>query len=224
MGTADTSWFLRVACRVASGDVLYRDVFYGAGPIAPYVASLFARVSGGEMIALRVLQLLLFAAIAALVLALLRRAGLDAGMDSRWRIPVFCALVVYGFEPAFSIYNILSTAFLLACMGAVLEWQRGGQARWIWLAGILAGLEVGAKQNVAVLAAIALGVPLLARCKWRALARASAGFTAAVAAVLAGVWISGGWAGFLEYGFTAKGKLLAIAFPLSTTVAQFITA
>ena len=171
------------------------------------------------MIAIRVLQLLLFAGIAVLVLALLRRAG----VDSRWRIPVFCALVVYGFEPAFSIYNILSTAFLLACMGAVLEWQRGGQARWIWLAGILAGLEFGAKQNVAVLAAVALGVPLLARFEWRALARAAAGFTAAVAAVSAGVWFSGGWAKFVEYGFTAKGKFLATAFPLSTTVAQFIT-
>jgi hypothetical protein len=91
------------------------------------------------------------------------------------------------------------------------------------LAGILAGLEVGAKQNVAVLAAVALGVPLLARFEWRALARAATGFTAAVAAVSAGVWFSGGWAKFVEYGFTAKGKLLAISFPLSTTVAQFIT-
>ena len=135
---------------------------------------------------------------------------------------MFCALVVYGFEPAFSIYNMLSTAFL-GCMGAVLEWQRGGQSRWLWLAGIFAGLEVGAKQNVAVLAAVALGVPLLARCEWRALARAAAGFTAAVAAVAAGVWISGGWAEFVEYGFTAKGKFLATALPLSTTVAQFIT-
>ena len=139
------------------------------------------------MIAIRVLQLLLFAAIASLTLALLRRAR----VNSRWQITLFCALVVYGFEPAFSIYNILSTAFLLACMGAVLEWQRGGQARWIWLAGIFAGLEIGAKQNVAVLAAVALGVPLLARFEWRALARASAGFTAAVAAVAAGL-VSGG--------------------------------
>ena len=218
MGTADTSWFLRVACRMASGEVLYRDVFYGAGPIAPYLASLAARVSGGEMIAIRVLQLLLFAASPVLVLALLRRAG----VDSRWRIPVFCALVVYGFEPAFSIYNILSTALLLACMGAVLEWQRSGQARWIWLAGILAGLELGAKQNVAVLAAVALGVPLLMRYEWRALARAATGFTAAAAAVSAGVWFSGGWAKFVEYGFTAKGKFLATALPLSSTVARFI--
>ena len=90
------------------------------------------------------------------------------------------------------------------------------------MAGIFAGLEIGAKQNVAVLAAVALGVPLLARCEWRALARAAAGFTAAAAAVSAGVWISGGWAKFVEYGFTAKGKFLATGLPLSATVAQFL--
>lgn len=217
MGTADASWFLRVACRMASGEVLYRDVYYGAGPIAPYLASFAARMSGGEMIAIRVLQLLLFAGIAILVLAMLHRAG----VASRWRIPVFCALVAYGFEPAFSIYNVLSTVLLLGCMGAALEWQRGGEGRWLWLAGVLAGLEFGAKQNVAVLGVVALGLPLLARREWRALARVAAGFTATVAVVAAGVWISGGWAQFLEYGFTAKGKFLAVGFPLSATVARF---
>lgn len=217
VGTGDASWFLRVACRMASGEVLYRDVFYGAGPIAPYLAWLAARISGGEMIAIRVLQLLLFAGITILVLAMLHRAG----VASRWRIPVFCALVAYGFEPAFSIYNVLSTLLLLACMGAALEWQRGGQARWLWVAGVLAGLEFGTKQNVAVLAAVALGVPLLARREWRALARVAAGFTTTVAALAAGVWISGGWAQFLDYGFTAKGKFLATGLPLSATVARF---
>ena len=217
MGTADVSWFLRVACRLAAGEVLYRDVFYGAGPIAPYLASLAARISGGEMLSIRVLQLLLFAAISILVLAILRRAK----VDSRWQMPVFCALVAYGFQPAFSIYNLLSTVLLLACMGATLEWERGGQTRWLWLAGIFAGLEIGAKQNVAVLAAIALGLPLLARREWRALARLAAGFTAAAATMAAGVWLSGAWAQFVDYGFTNKGKFLATGLPLSVTVAQF---
>ena len=55
--------------------------------------------------------------------------------------------------------------------------------------------------------------------RWRVLA---AGFTAAAAAVAAGVWISGGWTKFVEYGFTAKGKFLATGLPLSATVAQFL--
>ncbi len=219
MGTADASWFLRVACRMASGEVLYRDVFYGAGPIAPHLASLAARISGGEMIAIRALQLLLFAAIAILVSATLHRAGLA----SRWRIPVFCALVAYGFEPAFSIYNLLSTVLLLSVLRAALEWQWGGQTRWLWVAGVLAGLEFGAKQNVAVLAAVALGVPLLVRGEWRGLVRVTAGFTAAAAALAAAVWIEGGWTQFLEYGFMAKGNFLASGLPLSATVTRFLS-
>lgn len=219
VGIGDVSWFLRVACRLASGEVLYRDVFYGAGPIAPYLASLAARISGGEMIAMRALQLLLFAGITVLVLAILHRAG----VAPRWQIPVFCALVVYGFEPAFSIYNLFSTVLLLACMATALEWERCGQIRWLWLAGILAGLEIGAKQNVAVLAAIALGLPLLARREWRALLRVAAGFTAASALMAAGVWISGGWTQFVNYGFTNKGKFLATGFPLSASLAVFLS-
>ena len=218
MGTADTSWFLRVACRLAAGEVLYRDVFYGAGPIAPYLASLAARLSGGEMIAMRALQLLLFAGITILVLAILRRAKVDV----RWQAPAFCALVAYAFQPAFSIYNLLSTVLLLACMGAALEWERTAQARWLWLAGSFAGLEIGAKQNVAVLAAVALGLPLLARRAWPALVRLAAGFTAAAAVVGAGVWIWGYWPRFVDYGFTNKGKFLATGLPLSATVTMFL--
>jgi hypothetical protein len=171
------------------------------------------------MIAIRALQLLLFAAIAILVLATLHQAGLA----SRWRIPIFCALVAYGFEPAFSIYNLLSTVLLLAVLRAALEWQWSGQTRWLWLAGVLAGLEFGAKQNVAVLAAVALGVPLLLRGEWRGLVRVTAGFTAAAAVVAAAVWTEGGWTQFLEYGFMAKGNLLAVGLPLSATVARFLS-
>ncbi|MEO8369344.1 MAG: glycosyltransferase 87 family protein [Candidatus Solibacter sp.] len=218
MGTGDSSWFLQVSCRLAAGEVLYRDVFFGAGPIGPYLASLFERMSGGEMLGLRLLQLLLFGGIAAVVWNTLRRGG----VNSRWQAPVFCALVVYGLEPAFSIYNVLSTLLLLCVMRAALEWHWGGVMRWLWLAGVLAGLEVGAKQNVAVLAALALGVPLLARAEWRGLARAAAGFAGAAGTVSAAVWLSGGWDKFLEYGFTAKGRYLAVGFPPSATVARFL--
>lgn len=218
MGTADASWFLRVACRLAAGEVLYRDVFYGAGPIAPYLASLAARLSGGEMIALRALQLLLFAGITILALRIMRRAKVDA----RWQAPAFCGLAAYAFQPAFSIYNLLATVLLLACMGAALEWERCGQSRWLWLAGIFAGLEIGAKQNVAVLAAVALGLPLLARRAWPELARLAGAFTAAAAALAASVWLAGGWPQFVDYGFTNKGKFLATALPLSATVVHFL--
>ena len=52
--------------------------------------------------------------------------------------------------------------------------------------------------------------------------RLAAGFTAAAAAVAAGVWLSGGWAQFVDYGFTNKGKFLATGLPLSATVAHFL--
>src|SRR5687768_11608301 len=34
INAADESWFLQVAYRLATGDVLYRDVFYGATPLS----------------------------------------------------------------------------------------------------------------------------------------------------------------------------------------------
>ena len=38
---ADESWFLQVIHRVTNGDVLYRDVFFGATPLSVYIAWVF---------------------------------------------------------------------------------------------------------------------------------------------------------------------------------------
>lgn len=73
--TADTTWFLQVLHRVRSGQALYRDVFFGAGPLPVWLARLAVAVGGESVRTLRVLSALVHAGTVAPLLLLVADAA-----------------------------------------------------------------------------------------------------------------------------------------------------
>ena len=81
------------------------------------------------------------------------------------------------------------------------------------MAGILAGLCFATKQNVGLFALFALFVTwaLQGKFDWRRAALSVGGFGAAASMVLMPVLLSGGFGGFIRYGFTGKTVYLQTA-------------
>ena len=73
----DEAWFLQVVRRVRDGERLYEDVFFGAGPLAVWLASLAVRWSRPQITFIRALIIGYGFAIWFAGIALLRVAGLD---------------------------------------------------------------------------------------------------------------------------------------------------
>ena len=58
----DERWFLQVVHRISTGDVLYRDVFFGSTPLSVYITSYVTRFTGIEAIAVKAVTNLAFTA------------------------------------------------------------------------------------------------------------------------------------------------------------------
>jgi len=221
----DETWFLQVASRVAAGEVLYRDVFYGATPLAVFLAVPLVALSGAELAVVKGLVALT----ATLTLLVVRRIlnGLDLGQHSAL---ITAALVV--FAPAWMIgtgalYVPLAYLFLALTLMWSLEGDRAegtSRARWssrpVLLSGVAAGLcfaahpVVGALALLALLGASALAVTTPGSRLGQLVRRPAvqlAAFLLSAGVVLAPVVISGGAAKFVEYGFIAKQLYLQVA-------------
>ena len=211
----DELWFLRVCQRVAEGDRLYGDVFYGTLPLGVWLGAGGVALAGAEVVVVK-----------ALVAASVTGSGLAAGsvmrsLGARPRSALVVATLVVVVPGALSlpVYQPLATAFALAALAAILCWDGpDGPLRPLVAAGVFVGLSVAAKHWTGGLAALALVVAIVARVGLRAPLRAArAVVTAAAAAVLVEVVVlipvilSGSWPKFVEYAFTAKGTYLDVA-------------
>jgi hypothetical protein len=167
VGFADDSWSLLVFHRVGSGEVLYRDVFFGATPLSVWIGAGATKLLGTEVVVLKGLVALCSAA-AALLSA--RIAGqLDVGRPGR--VVVAAASIAYLDLPSPNLYTPLAYLLLLVSMSAVLAWRRrweresppGDEVGLLIIAGAAAGLCAATKQNVGLLtiAAVVLSVGFL---------------------------------------------------------------
>jgi hypothetical protein len=216
--TNDEAWFLQVARRMVSGDVLYRDVFFGVTPISAYVAAGLVRLLGIEILVVRGMMAASLAAACLLSLRIARQLHLSRTAQ---------ALVVLGilaFVPSWlpgagSPYTPLAYVFLLVCWSSFLDWREATagtrpeaprRAGWmIALAGAFAGLAFVTKQTIgiytlaALVGAIYLTPPSESDGRLRARAALIAGlsFVAVAVLFLAPVVLNGGTEKFLEYGF-----------------------
>src|SRR5580765_6874620 len=66
---------LYVPWRLAQGDVLYRDVAYFTGPLSPYLDALWFRLFGASLMTLALANVVLIAAITALLFRVLEKAA-----------------------------------------------------------------------------------------------------------------------------------------------------
>lgn len=215
---ADESWFLEVSKRVASGEVLYRDVFFGSGPLSVYISSTLVRLFGAEIIITKALASLIFALTVMASMSVARLLSVPV----RHRLLLGAAIVVMAF-PGWDIqYNPLSNLLLLGAFYAVLKWRERAdepQAAWLAMAGIAAGLSFATKQTTGFYTLIAsFGVLLVVHRETGGTRRElidrvltlCATFMLTVALALAPVALSGGLEGYLEYGFLNKGTYLAL--------------
>ena len=219
----DEAWFLQVANRITHGDVLYRDVFFGATPLSVYLTLPFVAFFGVEILAVKLLAVIGF------VLAVLlccRIAG-QLGLPRRSLLLLVPALLVFAPPPATALYQPLANLFLIGCFSAALDLSavKAGRSKPISKpalvsAGASAGLAFASKQDIGlyVLAALLLAVGAACYRKqfdrpalWASIAAVLAAFVCAALLAVLPIWLSGGAEKFLEYGFTNKGTYLRLA-------------
>ncbi|HEY0005141.1 MAG TPA: hypothetical protein VGB17_10065 [Pyrinomonadaceae bacterium] len=222
---ADEGWNLQVASRVLAGETLYRDIFFGATPLAVYLNSILLKIFGTELLVLKAFGALLFVFYALLADRIAEQLCASRGV----RFCLALALLIYCAPGLYSSYSALSILFFLACLSATLSWQqqvfaakegRNTQLEstaLMIIAGAAAGFCFASKQNTGLVTLVALMLTIIPTFFFGGLDRrqtlnanllAVLAFILAAGIVLVPVWSSGGMQKFLDYGFTGKGRYL----------------
>jgi hypothetical protein len=235
----DESWFMQVTQRVASGETLYRDVYFNSTPLPVYLTVAFAKLFGNELLVHKALLALL----SALILQLL---WLIADQYAAPRLTSQCLPAQPSISPmrgaplllllGMFVYGIpwkvtttpLATVFFLACQAATLaylgtERQTNGPGSvrshaYLALAGAAAGLSFCSKQNYGVAALVALLACAVlgsrsapGRRRLLPLALILFAFATVTILVHVPVYVSGGVEGLIDYGFASKTQYVRFA-------------
>lgn len=72
----DESWFLQVLSRLSSGDILYRDVFFGITPLSVYLTYIPIRIFGVQILVVKAVMSLCFSLTVLLCFHITRQLGL----------------------------------------------------------------------------------------------------------------------------------------------------
>jgi hypothetical protein len=204
----DESWFLEVVRRVRGGDVLYRDVSYGAGPLPVYITQALTYVVGVDVLAEKIVVALTFAATATLAWVIAERLGLDL----KGRLLVVAALAYFSPPLQESPYAPMATLFVVGAFLAALL-IRSADGSSVRTAASLAGggacgLAFVCKQNVGVYGLVALVLVLGVDRQSKHALQAVCAFVASASLVLLPVVLTGGFPRYVDYGLTGKGEYL----------------
>jgi hypothetical protein len=198
------SWFLQVVARMRAGDVLYRDISYGAGPLPAYLTEGVTYVVGVDIAAVKLVVVVAFAATA--TMAWLIAEQLEIGLGGR--LLVLGGLAYFAPPLQQPPYAPLATTFLLAALLAALVSRHAETARERAIAGLGGGgacaLAFGSKQNVGLYALAAFVFVCAIERHLRTALWAAGSFVAVACCLLVPVWLTGGFAGYVDYGFTGK--------------------
>jgi hypothetical protein len=178
--------------RLAEGDVLFRDVAWFNGPLSPYWNALAFKLFGVGLSTLVWVNAALFAAVLALLHAVVR------AFSSPWAATAACAVVLAccGFAQLVGIsnYNYIcpysheathGVLLTLAALHCANRWSSRAKLRWALLCGLCAGLAFLTKPEMFV-AALVGGLGGLAFHAWSARTPLRAQF-AALGALVAGL-------------------------------------
>jgi hypothetical protein len=204
LNPADESWFVQVIARMRAGDVLYRDIAYGAGPLPAYASESVTYVTGVDVLAVKLLVVLAFAGTATIAWLIAQELQLGATGG----ILVLLGLAYLAPPLQQPPYAPLAGAFLLASLLFVLR-ARAAAKRTTMMAAIFAGvaaaLAFASKQDVGLYALAALVLTFLVERRLRSCLLALGSFAVAVGSMIGLLWLSGGLARYVDYGFTGKG-------------------
>jgi len=235
---ADEGWMLWVMHRVAGGEVLYRDVYDVTTPLPAWLGAAVVRVTGAEMLTLR----LLVAAVIALEVVTACSTARRTGMQWRAQVVLAVALVVCT-SPMLVFTSFYTACAVLGALGALravlwyldraaIAGAANGGATTVPLVSIGAATAAAfwSKPNIGLLALAAALVTLAVAGgrAWRATARAGTIVivtVAAASAVGAAVLLaSGAWSAFLDQVFRSKGDYLDVGFSYWTAVERRVDA
>lgn len=225
----DEAWFLQVLHRMAQGEVLYRDIFFGVTPLSAYFSAPWVKVLGVELFVVKGLMAVCFAAAGLLLLGILQQLGLGKAAQGLVLL-AYCAYTPSWLPAAGTPYTPIAYILILLTWSLFLKWTSGRQetredgfldrrSRWIML-GVLDGLTFAAKQNLGVylLVGLALGmivhtwsISVKFRERMLPLVYALTGFAAAALIALTPTALSGGFERFLEYGFLNRASYIESA-------------
>ncbi len=118
--TQDESWFLQVVDRCASGQVLYRDVFFGAGPLPVYITVVLAKFFGTQILVVKAVMALCFTATALVMAYICRR--LDRDFHPPLLVLALLALMPPWRPGAGVPYSPFAALLLLASLAVMLTW------------------------------------------------------------------------------------------------------
>ena len=205
IGLSDEAWFVRVGQRMVEGDTLYRDVSYGATPLAAWVTQAAFALFGIDVLVLKVLVALCFAASSVVCLRAAEHLG-----ASRTALLLLALSLALFFTPTLqSLYSPLAEALFLLTFALLLSRPELSDARAVAV-GIAAGLCFATKQNFGLLAlAATLGSRYPRRHaagERRAVALVVAAFALTVAIALMPLLWQHATTEFLDYAFLNKGS------------------
>ena len=154
----DEGTIVHIADRLASGEVLYRDVATGVMPGSYYFHALLFLVFGRSLLVGRLFMILLFALASAGVFLLSR--GVTGRTTALAAAVSFSALSVYHWRfPGYSPLAICLVFLALAAARAFLDTRR---RKWLLLTGLGLGATLLVKQNYGALASLGVAFGLAA--------------------------------------------------------------
>jgi len=161
---SDEGYIVHIADRLASGEVLYRDISTGVTPGSFYLHALLFLVFGRTLLVGRLLMMVLFAGASCGVYALCRSVSSRAvALASTLS---FVALTVFFWR--IPNYSSEAIVMILVATGSIARFLRGGKRAWLWPAGLFLGGAFLFKQNYGVFAALGVTAGLLAAQRpWR---------------------------------------------------------
>lgn len=214
----DEAWFLQVVDRVASGETLYRDVYFNVTPLSVYLTVSLTSVFPTELVLVRSVVAAALVATVAICWMLCRELG--AGRLAPW------LLVASWARPA-PYTPVAMMAFVAAFFATVVWLRRTQEARAstgvLACAGLLAGVCFVTKQNLGLYCLAAIVLSMVIAAGWtvgalRGMIVAIAGFAISAAVVLLPVYVSGGLDRFLLYGFGKSAYLQVGGVPYSAAL------
>lgn len=151
----DEAWFLQVISRLRRKEALYRDVFYGAGPLPVWIGLLAVRGRRRPMLALRTVGVAYFVGILVAGSWVLAGAGAPAAAHAAvWIGALAFAPPTLALETPYTRLALLSA---VVAAGVVLHLDNAGPPVAFILAGLAAGVSFSAKQTIGLAATVGVG-------------------------------------------------------------------
>lgn len=142
------------ALRVASGEMVFRDVFCQYGLLSPLLQGMAVRLGGGELLAMKYFSVLFYGGIALLLDRVWRPL-----LPARWRnfiLLMFWVLMPDTMVTFHAWSSIFALFFSLAALALLLKYLDCRQWWFAMFAGVAAGLTFLSRHPVGVVTVIAL--------------------------------------------------------------------